>query len=359
MKSNREIRAEAKAAREQVALDKVAEEQAILDKAALDLIEQVQQPIVQIIPVAIEYQIPIPDVLILNDEVGDDEEEEEEEEEDDFDEDEPFVNYIARTKSKTNLDEIEEITLRLESSTLEEDEKLEDDEDDEEDEKLEDDEDDEDDDEEEVEEVVEAAAVVKQKQKRIRCVYKPITDRDSRFDSLALVDQYIRTTNQFNFKIINNNPVKCSFKCGEIDDHTMQVIYSKCLCKKPECNKQYRYNCCPMLNYWTLVVSGQHPFVVNNEPIAQLEIPLLIKDLIDEILSTNPDMKPKQLHIHLETTRRLVELQVIDIKVRKQRFANFVPKVIPNPKFIFPASLLPSLTKVNYISYLIYINIHG
>jgi hypothetical protein len=29
------------------------------------LIEQVQQPIVQIIPVAIEYQIPIPDVLIL------------------------------------------------------------------------------------------------------------------------------------------------------------------------------------------------------------------------------------------------------------------------------------------------------
>ena len=86
-------------------MDKVAEEQAILDKAALDLIEQVQQPIVQIIPVAIEYQIPKPDVLILHDEVENDEDEEEEE--DDFDEDEPFVNYLARTKSKTNLDEIE------------------------------------------------------------------------------------------------------------------------------------------------------------------------------------------------------------------------------------------------------------
>jgi len=128
-------------------LDKVA----ILDKAALDLIKKVQQPIEQIIPVVIEYQIPIPDVLILNDEVEDDEEEDEEEdeddeEEDDFDEDEPFVNYIARTKSKTNLDELEEITLRLKSSTLEEDEKLEVEEDDE--------------DEEEVEEVVIAAVVL-------------------------------------------------------------------------------------------------------------------------------------------------------------------------------------------------------
>jgi hypothetical protein len=38
-------------------------------------------------PVAIEYQIPTPDVLILHDEVEDDEDEYEEEEEDDFDED--------------------------------------------------------------------------------------------------------------------------------------------------------------------------------------------------------------------------------------------------------------------------------
>ena len=45
MKSNREIRAEAKATREQVALDKKAE--AILDRAALDLFKQVQQLIVQ------------------------------------------------------------------------------------------------------------------------------------------------------------------------------------------------------------------------------------------------------------------------------------------------------------------------
>ena len=35
-------------------MDKITE--AILDKAALDLIKQVQQRIVQIIPVAIEYQ---------------------------------------------------------------------------------------------------------------------------------------------------------------------------------------------------------------------------------------------------------------------------------------------------------------
>ncbi len=57
----------------------------------MDLIKKVQQPIEQIIPVAIEYQIPIPHVLILNDEV--EEEDEDDEEEDDFDEDEPFVNY--------------------------------------------------------------------------------------------------------------------------------------------------------------------------------------------------------------------------------------------------------------------------
>jgi hypothetical protein len=38
------------------------------------------------LPVAIEYQIPTPDVLILHDEV-EDEDEYEEEEEDDFDED--------------------------------------------------------------------------------------------------------------------------------------------------------------------------------------------------------------------------------------------------------------------------------
>ena len=190
----------------------------------------------------------------------------------------------------------------------------------------------------------------KTKKPTVRSVYRPITDRDSHFDSLALVDQYVRTTNQYSFRTLNNNRVACSFRCGEIDeDHRMQAQYVQCMCDKPGCTKLYRYRCCSTLNYWTLAESGQHPFVANqtNDSIPILEIPLIIKDLIEEILSTNPDMKAKALHIHLETTRRLVEIQVREIQVRTMRFAKYVPKVIPNPKFIFPASLLPSLIKVN------------
>ena len=158
----------------------------------------------------------------------------------------------------------------------------------------------------------ETQVVTKKKKKRQtnkRCKFKQINDRDPNFESLGEVDQYIRTNNQYNFRILNSNPVKCSVKCGNLEYHQMRRIYTDCMCNKDECDKRYSYICCENQTTWYLTTTGHHPFVqmAEDEKIKQYEIPIKIKELFDQICDSNPDLRPKQLMVHVETCRRTNE----------------------------------------------------
>ena len=166
---------------------------------------------------------------------------------------------------------------------------------------------------------------------------------------IQILNHLVKLTNiSEHFRILNSNPVKCSVKCGNLEYHQMRRIYTDCMCNKDECDKRYSYICCENQTTWYLTTTGHHPFVqmAEDEKIKQYEIPIKIKELFDQICDSNPDLRPKQLMVHVETCRRTNERLANEIMVQKQRYANFVPKYLPDPNYLFPSSLLPSLQKV-------------
>lgn len=89
--------------------------------------------------------------------------------------------------------------------------------------------------------------------------YQPINNRSHIFESQAAIDTYIRTTNQFNCIITNNNLVKCSYdRCEETSKHKMRTIYRKCNCKQVECDLKYQYRHCDNVNEWQLFQIGNN-----------------------------------------------------------------------------------------------------
>jgi len=96
--------------------------------------------------------------------------------------------------------------------------------------------------------------------KKKAAVYEKINGRSFKFETEAQIDTYIRTINQCNFKITNNNPVKCSIiDCNQTHKHKMKKVYLACNCKKASCNLKYRYQCCEYGGDWELYTIGNHP----------------------------------------------------------------------------------------------------
>ena len=62
--------------------------------------------------------------------------------------------------------------------------------------------------------------------KKKAAVYEKIAGRSFKFETEAQIDTYIRTINQCNFKITNNNPVKCSIiDCNQTHKHKMKKVF--------------------------------------------------------------------------------------------------------------------------------------
>jgi hypothetical protein len=83
-----------------------------------------------------------------------------------------------------------------------------------------------------------------ERKKRKKCVakrkYEPLEDHESIFVSLASVDKYVRISNQYGMKTMNNNQVKCTMKnCDQTKRHEMTQMYLKCLCKQITCSLWY------------------------------------------------------------------------------------------------------------------------
>ena len=64
-----------------------------------------------------------------------------------------------------------------------------------------------------------------------------IDERSFKFESKTQIDTCIKTINQCNFKITNNNQVKCSIiDCNQTHKHKMKKVFWACNCKQASCN---------------------------------------------------------------------------------------------------------------------------
>ena len=75
---------------------------------------------------------------------------------------------------------------------------------------------------------------------------------------------------------------------------------------------------------------------------------LRLKELYSSLCKSNPDIKARQLQILVENARRDNELLDQKVRVKQMRFPGYKPKPeeIPEQRYLFPASLLPSLSQV-------------
>ena len=82
-----------------------------------------------------------------------------------------------------------------------------------------------------------------------------------------------------------------------------------------------------------------------------MKLLLKLKELYLKLYKSNPDIKPRQLQILVENSRRDNERLDQAIKVKQIRFAAFKPKLedVPDQEYLFSASLLSSISQViNY-----------
>lgn len=140
--------------------------------------------------------------------------------------------------------------------------------------------------------------------------------------------------------------MKCTYKgCLRPERHDMVCKYLKCECKQVECSLRYQYRHCDSLNEWQLFREGKHPFV-SNTSIKKRGVPLQIIKLIEEMLSINPDMKPKEILQTLTSRRKANDILDVEIKSKMSLKENYAPPVQPRKEYLFPKELLPDLTKV-------------
>ena len=76
--------------------------------------------------------------------------------------------------------------------------------------------------------------------------------------------------------------------------HEMVSKYLKCECKNIECSLKYQYRHCNSVDEWQLFREGMHQYVPG-VVIKKRGVPLQIVRLIEGLISTNPDIKPKEV----------------------------------------------------------------
>ena len=90
---------------------------------------------------------------------------------------------------------------------------------------------------------------------------------------------------------------------------------------------------------------------MHSTKIKKRGVPLQIIMLIEEMLNTNPDMKPKEILQTLTKKRKANEILEKEIQLQKSKKETEDNVKIKQPKkqYLFPSELLPELTQVSII----------
>ena len=79
-------------------------------------------------------------------------------------------------------------------------------------------------------------------------------------------------------------------------------------------------------------------------------------NLLKEISETNSDLKAKQLLTQITIKRQRNEKLTKEIELATINNENYIPIVLPDPKYNFPETLLPPLKNVLFIKCILFIS---
>jgi len=134
----------------------------------------------------------------------------------------------------------------------------------------------------------------------------------------------------------------------------MTKKYLHCNCKQATCDLKYSYQYCENAGDWELYTIGHHPHIIDHVR-QEYGLPLQVKVIIEELLESDPDLKPNDL-LRLINKNRTKHVRLDrELKTQLLNDSNYIPthrqnKI--NKAYLFDKKIMPDLNKVTLFFYI-------